>query len=127
VEGLDRFIRLLRKLFGPPRLVLLVASWILLLGVWGSFARAYLAIEHRARWDLRTELRAPFYAKFDSGWFLSIIERGYGTPPPEGKPSAHAFFPLYPSIAKVLRDTFGMDGFHAGIPLPVPRDGAIPG
>jgi Mannosyltransferase (PIG-V) len=115
VEGLERFIRLLRKLFGPPRLVLLVASWILLLGAWGSFARAYLPIEHRSRWDVKTEIRAPLFAKFDSGWYLSIIEWGYGEPPPEGRHSAHAFFPLYPSVAKVLRDTFAMDGFHAGM------------
>ena len=67
------------------------------------------------RWDVPTELRAPLFAKFDSGWYLSIIEWGYGPPPPEGKPSAHAFFPLYPSAAKVLRDTFAMDGFHAGL------------
>src|SRR5262249_37449492 len=32
-----------------------------------------------------------------------------------GKPSAHAFFPLYPWTAKVLHRTFAMDGFHAGM------------
>ena len=115
MEGLEKLVFLLRKLFGPPRLVLLVAAWILLLGAWGSFARTYLPIEHRLRWGVPTELRAPLYAKFDAGWYLSIIEWGYGPSPPPGKPSSHAFFPLYPSVAKVLRDTFAMDGFHAGL------------
>lgn len=115
MEGLEKLVRFLRRLFGPPRLVLLVGAWILLLGAWGSIARAYLPIEHRLRWDIPTELRAPLYAKFDAGWYLSIIEWGYGSPPPDGKPSTHAFFPLYPSAAKVLRDTFAMDGFHAGL------------
>ena len=43
------------------------------------------------------------------------MEWGYGPPPPPGNPSKHAYFPLYPLTAKVLRDTFAMDGFHAGL------------
>ena len=78
MEGLEKLVRFLRGLFGPPRLVLLVAGWIVLLGAWGSIARAYLPIEHRLRWDIPTELLAPLYAKFDSGWYLSIVEWGYG-------------------------------------------------
>jgi hypothetical protein len=72
-------------------------------------------VEHRVRWEIPLELRAPLYAKFDSGWYLAIIEWGYGKPPPDGKPSNHAFFPLYPTTAKVLRDTFAIDGFLAGL------------
>ena len=113
--SLEKFIRLLGRLFGPPRLFLLVAAWILFLGAWGSLARTYLPIEHRLRWEIPLELRAPLYAKFDSGWYLSIIEGGYGPPPPAGKPSSHAFFPLYPTAAKVLHDTFALDGFHAAL------------
>ena len=78
-------------------------------------ARNYLPIEHRLHWEIPLELRAPLYAKFDSGWYLSIMEWGYGPPPPQGKPSSHAFLPLYPLTAKVLRDTFALDGFHAGL------------
>ncbi|HYN22891.1 MAG TPA: mannosyltransferase family protein, partial [Thermoanaerobaculia bacterium] len=115
MEPLEKLIRSLGRHFGPSRLFLLVAAWVLLLGAWGSFARTVLPIEHRLRWEIPLELRAPLYAKFDSGWYLSIIEWGYGPPPPEGKPSGHAFFPLYPMAAKVLRDTFGLDGFHAGL------------
>jgi hypothetical protein len=96
-------------------LFLLVAVWTLALGAWGMVARTYLPIEHRTRWDISLELRAPLYAKFDSGWYLPIIEGGYGKPPPAGEPSNHAFFPLYPTTAKVLRDMFALDSFHAGL------------
>jgi hypothetical protein len=115
VEALQKLIAFLGRHFGPPRLFLVVGGWILALGVWGMVARNYLPMEHKLRWEIPLELRAPLYAKFDSGWYLSIIEWGYGPPPPVGKPSNHAFFPLYPLTAKVPRDTFAMDGFHAGL------------
>src|SRR5207245_1919097 len=115
VTALEKLIGFLGRHFGPPRLFLVVAGWILALGVWGMVARNYLPMEHKLRWEIPLELRAPLYAKFDSGWYLSIIEWGYGPPPPVGRPSSHAFFPLYPLTAKVPRDTFGLDGFKAGL------------
>jgi len=115
VPAFDRTAAFLRRHFGPARLALGVAIWVLALGVWGTFARAVLPMEHRLTWDIPLELRAPLYAKFDAGWYLSIIEWGYGPPPPAGNPSNHAFFPLYPWTAKVLHHTFAMDGFHAGM------------
>ena len=115
VQALEKLIGFLRLHFGPPRLFLLLAGWILALGVWGTLARDLFPMEHRTEWDIPLELRAPLYAKFDSGWYLSIIEWGYGPPPPAGNPSNHAFFPLYPWTAKVLRRTFALDGFHAGL------------
>ncbi len=115
VEGLQKLIGFLERHFGPPRLFLVVAGWILALGIWGTVARNYLPMEHALHWEIPLELRAPLYAKFDSGWYLSIIDWGYGPPPPLGKPSSHAFFPLYPMTAKVLHATFALDGFHAGL------------
>jgi len=115
LTSLEKLVAFLGRHFGPPKLFLAVATWILVLGAWGMVARTYLPVEHRLRWEIPLELRAPLYAKFDSGWYLAIIEWGYGKPPPDGKPSNHAFFPLYPTAAKVLRDTFAMDGFHAGL------------
>ena len=115
MESLQKFIAFLSRRFGPPRLFLLIAGWILALGVWGMVARNYLPMEHGLHWGIPLELRAPLYAKFDSGWYLSIMEWGYGPPPPAGKPSSHAFFPLYPLTAKVFHDTLAMDGFHAGL------------
>lgn len=115
VDTLERLLRFLGRHFGPARLALLAAAWILALGLWGTLARHVLPFEHRIRWEIPLELRAPLYAKFDSGWYLSIIEWGYGPPPPDGKASSHAFFPLYPMAAKVLHKTFAIDGFHAGL------------
>ena len=115
VDSFERLVRFLGRHFGSPRLFLVVAAWVLALGVWGTLARYVLPLEHKVRWEIPLELRAPLYAKFDSGWYLSIMEWGYGPPPSPGKPSAHAFFPLYPFVAKVLHKTFAMDGFHAGM------------
>ncbi len=115
MNGLEKLIAFLDRHFGPPKLFLAVAAWVLALHAWGLVARTSLPIEHRMRWDTALELRAPLYAKFDSGWYLAIIESGYGKPPPNGKPSGHAFFPLYPTTAKVLHDTFAIDGFSAGL------------
>ena len=113
--ALAKFVSFLRRHFGPPRLFVVVAAWTLALGAWGWAARNHLPIEHRTRWETAIETRSPLYAKFDSGWYLAIIESGYSKPPPDGKPSNHAFFPLYPTAAKVLHDTFGVDGFRAGL------------
>lgn len=111
-EKLNRFLGLH---FGPRWLALLVAAWVVALGAWGTLARRVLPVEHRTKWEDSLERRAPLYARFDSGWYRKVIESGYGPPPPPGKPSEHAFFPLYPMTAKVLHETFGMDGFHAGL------------
>ena len=115
MQGLERLAASLERHFGPPRLFLLVAGWILALGIWATLARDVFPMEHRLEWDIPLELRAPAYAKFDSGWYLSIIEWGYGPPPPVGHPSNHAFFPLYPWMAKILHRTFAFDGFHTGL------------
>jgi hypothetical protein len=115
VTALEKLIVFLGRRFGPRRLFLAVAAWVLALGAWGIVARTYLPVEHRLRWEIPLELRAPLYAKFDSGWYLAIIEGGYEKPPADGKPSNHAYFPLYPTTSKVLHDTFAIDGFHAGL------------
>ncbi|MEO8585749.1 MAG: hypothetical protein ABI584_06290 [Acidobacteriota bacterium] len=44
----------------------------------------------------------PYFAKHDSGWYHSITRDGYGPPPPPLKESSHAFFPLYPMLARGL-------------------------
>ena len=82
--SLEKFTSFLARHFGPPRLALIVGAWVLALRVWGTFARDVLPIEHRLEWEIPLELRAPLYAKFDSGWYLSIMEWGYGPPPSPG-------------------------------------------
>jgi hypothetical protein len=51
----------------------------------------------------------PHFARYDSGWYYSIARDGYGPPPPRGKESAHAFFPLYPMIGRGLHFLTGLD------------------
>ncbi|MGA3192743.1 MAG: mannosyltransferase family protein [Candidatus Bathyarchaeia archaeon] len=40
------------------------------------------------------------FFRWDSGWYLSIVQNGYSYVP--GKPSNVAFFPLYPSLVKIF-------------------------
>jgi hypothetical protein len=115
VEAFQSAARFVSRSFGPPRLALCGAGWVLALLVWGALAFHVLPIEHRSRWDPSLAKRAPLYARFDSGWYLAIVENGYGAPPPAGRPSAHAFFPLYPFLAKALRDAIGLEGFRAAL------------
>lgn len=115
MDALEKSNGFFGRHFGSPRLALAAAAWIALLLLWGTVARRALPIEHRARWDAALEQRAPLYAKFDSGWYRKIAESGYGPPPPPGRPSEHAFFPLYPMAAWVLHRALGLDGFAAGL------------
>lgn len=45
---------------------------------------------------------------------MKILESGYGPPPAAGQVSPHAFFPLYPLLARALRSLLGVDGFASG-------------
>ena len=99
--------------------MLYTAGWVVALNLWGAVAWNALPVEHRSRWDAELMRRAPLYARFDSGWYLSIIEKGYGAPPPAGQPSAHAFFPLYPLAAKALHEALGLEAFYAGLAVSV--------
>jgi hypothetical protein len=119
VDALQQVIRFLSRRFGPPRLALCTAGWVVALGVWGAVAWNALPVPHRSRWDAELSRRAPLYARFDSGWYLAIIEKGYGAAPPAGQPSAHAFFPLYPFAAKALHALLGLDAFFAGLAVAI--------
>jgi hypothetical protein len=68
----------------------------------------------RESWAPEIQKRAPPLARYDSGWYLTIVEKGYGPPPAPGQVSPHAFFPLYPMLARGLRALLGVDGFAAG-------------
>ena len=81
---------------------------------WSYAARDLLLISPRESWPAETQRRAPPLARYDSGWYLGIMERGYGPPPAPGQFSPHAFFPLYPLLARGLSSLLGVDGFAAG-------------
>jgi len=73
-----------------------------------------LPVSRREFWPREIERRAPPLARYDSGWYLTILERGYGPAPAPGQPSAHAFFPLYPYLARGVKALARVDGFIAG-------------
>ena len=51
---------------------------------------------------------SPYFVRFDSGWYYSIARDGYGPPPAPRSESAHAFFPLYPLLARGLHLVSGL-------------------
>lgn len=82
---------------------------------WAYFSRDVLPIRDGPGWDAPTARRAPPLARFDSGWYLGISEKGYGPAPPRGEASAHAFPPLFPVLVAAASRVFAADGFAAGI------------
>jgi len=88
--------------------------WAVLVLAWSYAARDLLNFPPRDPWAADVQKRAPPLARYDSGWYLTILEHGYGPPPAPGQVSPHAFFPLYPLLARVLHSTLGVDGFVAG-------------
>ena len=102
---------------GPEnrRLSVVVGIFLLAINAWALFAIDILPIPRKSEWDPQANLRAPLYARFDSGWYDSIIRYGYQRPPAEGKQSSHAFFPLYPTVARYLHLLTGIDSFQAGL------------
>ena len=96
------------------RTAAVLAAWTALVLAWSYIARDALPITRREPWPPEIQRRAPPLARYDSGWYLTILERGYGPAPPAGQPSAHAFFPLYPFLARGVRAVVPVDGFAAG-------------
>jgi len=53
-------------------------------------------------WHARPDnLFLDVWVRWDSGWYLSILRRGYGYTP--GAQSSVAFFPMYPALVRALR------------------------
>ena len=71
---------------GPEnrRLSVVVGIFLLAINAWALFAIDVLPIPRKSAWDPQANLRAPLFARFDSGWYDSIIRYGYQRPPAEG-------------------------------------------
>ena len=91
-----------------------LAVWAALVLAWSYVARDALPVPRRELWTPELQRRAPPLARYDSGWYLGILENGYGPAPAPGQQSAHAFFPLYPFLARGVRALLPVDGFAAG-------------
>ncbi len=92
----------------------LLSLWVALVVAWSYVARDTLPVSPRQLWTSDVARRAPPLARYDSGWYLGILESGYGPAPAPGQPSAHVFFPLYPLLARGVRVVLPVDGFVAG-------------
>jgi len=96
------------------RALLLIGAWAVVLITWGYAARDLLPVQPRHGWTPDLERRAPPYARFDSGWYLAIVERGYGPARAPSEPSEHAFFPLYPFLVRAISKPTGADPLRVG-------------
>ena len=97
------------------RISLFVLGWILLLNLWALVAIDFLPITRKSQWDPAANLRAPLFARYDSGWYDSIVRYGYQAPPEIGQESAHSFFPLYPMLGRYLHLATGVDSFQTAL------------
>lgn len=97
------------------KLSLLVVAWLGALNLWALASIRFLPLARESQWNEDVTRRAPTFARYDSGWYNTIIERGYQAPPPPGQQSEHAFFPLYPMAARLLHVATGIDSFRAGL------------
>lgn len=89
-----------------------------LVWIWGlAFASRDLVSwpdkPHGWSWDV--ERRALPLARWDSGWYVGIVERGYEEPPRRvGQETNHAFFPLYPLLVRAVVKATGLETTAAG-------------
>ncbi len=97
------------------KISLFVLGWILLLNLWALVAIDFLPISRKSQWDPAANLRAPLFARFDSGWYDTIVRYGYQAPPEIGQQSAHSFFPLYPMLGRYLHLATGVDSFQTAL------------
>jgi hypothetical protein len=65
---------------------------------------AYPAAAHAARgWGITPARLLDIWARWDSGWYMSIVRHGYELKGPLGSTQSNvAFFPLYPFLVKGL-------------------------
>ena len=95
------------------RVVLAGFLWIALLGAWGFAMHDFVPGVAPSPWPPEVSAEAPLYARFDTGWYREIARDGYGPPPPPGRESEHAFFPLYPYLARAVHLVTGLGVFRS--------------
>lgn len=100
---------------GPEcrRLTGAACLWIALLLAWGFVLLHLVPGAAPSPWPCGIAAEAPLFARFDTGWYRDIARDGYGPPPPPGRESEHAFFPLYPYLARAVHLATGLETFRS--------------
>lgn len=66
-------------------------------------------------WSYDVSRRATALTRWDSGWYVAIVESGYQNPPTRvAEQTNHAFFPLYPLIVRAIVKATKMETSVAG-------------
>jgi hypothetical protein len=66
-------------------------------------------------WSYDASRRATPLTRWDSGWYVAIVESGYQNPPTRvAEQTNHAFFPLYPLLVRALVKATKMETSVAG-------------
>ncbi len=66
-------------------------------------------------WNYDVVRRVTPLTRWDSGWYVSIVESGYQAAPTKvGQQTNHAFFPLYPLLIRAVVRTTGIETSLAG-------------
>lgn len=100
----------------PRRRLLVTVAWVLWVWLVAILAgRLTPWLTGPTKWGYDLIRRATPLARWDSGWYISIAESGYGPPPRAfGQETNHAFFPLYPVLMRLLVRTTGIETSAAG-------------
>jgi hypothetical protein len=98
------------------RLLLLTLAWVVSVWIVALLAgRLTPWLTGPTNWGADLIRRATPLARWDSGWYISIAESGYGPPPRAfGEETNHAFFPLYPLLMRLLARMTGLETSAAG-------------
>lgn len=96
--------------------VTLFALWrgiIEIIGLFGTHNFSFL--EKKTPWDPILTHMSGLWARWDSGWYLSIIQHGYYWKDPSLGQSNVAFFPFYPYLIKILSFPLQSNPFAVGM------------
>ncbi len=114
-ESLWAKIKKHQEIFHVTCIFLFWRAAIELLGIFGT--HVFASWSKGSPWDTRVTALTNMWTRWDSGWYLTIIERGYQWVDPSKGPSNVAFFPLYPFLVKIFSFPLESNPFLVGTVL----------
>jgi Gpi18-like mannosyltransferase len=104
--------RLINQYKTQCEIIVAVALWRITLGAIAYLSRHQLGITQPFPWPEHFQQHLTSFARWDSGWYMNIIQYGYLWDPE--RMSNVAFFPLYPALMKMIGLLLGERFFLAG-------------